>query len=391
MTVVSLKTKTSPEQAPPQRGLRQYYRRHAFNINVTALVGVFLVIAGWHWVVVTVPAGFVAVKYHRFAGGTDVQTIYGEGSHVKLPWDKTATYPLRLQQGSRSFEVLTRDGLMATVNIAYRFHLNIPSVGWLHRNIGPEYVETLIAPAVGSYARLIISRNSTDELFSERRAQIQDEIKRVVAADLVQRTQQREVPGTSAVLLEDVLILGIRFPPAVQAAVDRKMEQYQLREEYSYRIQREELESKRKEIEARGIAQFQNIVGAGISDNYLRWKSIDATLALAQSSNSKVVVIGNGKENTPFFIGGEDGRSPTPAPAEPNPAQVRAQTPLSGPVPTTAPTETKPVSEIKHPSWAKWVTSGVGSMFTIPPPSPLPEPPLDWADPVPPTTEARQP
>jgi regulator of protease activity HflC (stomatin/prohibitin superfamily) len=35
-----------------------------------------------------------------------------------------------------------------------------------------------------------------------------------------------------AVLLEDVLILGIRFPPAVQAAVDRKMEQYQLREEY---------------------------------------------------------------------------------------------------------------------------------------------------------------
>ena len=169
------------------------------------------------------------------------------------------------------------------------------------------------------------------------------------------------------------------------------MEQYQLREEYSYRIQREELESKRKEIEARGIAQFQNIVGAGISDNYLRWKSIDATLALAQSPNSKVVVIGNGKENTPFFIGGEDGRSPTPAPAEPNPAQVRAQTPLSGPVPTTAPTETKPVSEIKHPSWAKWVTSRVGSMFTIPAPSPLPEPPLDWADPVPPTTEARQP
>jgi hypothetical protein len=64
-----------------------------FTINVSALVAVFLIIAGWHWVVVTVPAGFVAVKYHRFAGGTDVQTTYGEGSHVKLPWDKVATYP----------------------------------------------------------------------------------------------------------------------------------------------------------------------------------------------------------------------------------------------------------------------------------------------------------
>jgi hypothetical protein len=57
---------------------------------------------------------------------------------------------LKPQQGSRNFDVLTRDGLMVTVSIACRFRLSVPAVGWLHRNIGPDYMETLIAPALGS-------------------------------------------------------------------------------------------------------------------------------------------------------------------------------------------------------------------------------------------------
>ena len=109
-----------------------------------------MVVAGWQWVVVTVPAGFVAVKYYRFAGGTDTQESYGEGSHLKIPWDKMVLYQVRLQAGGHDFDVLTRDGLMMTVSIACRFRLSAPAVGWLHRNIGPDYMETLIATALGS-------------------------------------------------------------------------------------------------------------------------------------------------------------------------------------------------------------------------------------------------
>jgi prohibitin 2 len=121
MSVVALKSKASGEPKarvepkPLGRGLFARYRRHAFAINVGTLFGLFVIVAGWQWVVVTVPAGFVAVKYYRFAGGTDTQETYGEGSHLKLPWDKTALYEVRLQQGSRNFDALTRDGLTVTV------------------------------------------------------------------------------------------------------------------------------------------------------------------------------------------------------------------------------------------------------------------------------------
>ena len=58
-------------------------------------------------------------------------------------------------------------------------------------------------------------------------------------------------------------------------------------------------------IEGQGIADFQRIVAAGISPALLEWKGIEATEKLAQSQNSKVVVIGSGKNGLPIILGGD--------------------------------------------------------------------------------------
>ena len=76
------------------------------------------------------------------------------------------------------------------------------------------------------------------------------------------------------------------------------------------RAAREIRESERKKIEAEGISEFQRIVSEGISDSYLRWRGIEATLQLAQSKNSKIVIVGSGKDGLPTILGGAD-RSPS--------------------------------------------------------------------------------
>ena len=68
-------------------------------------------------------------------------------------------------------------------------------------------------------------------------------------------------------------------------------------------LQKEEQEADRKRIEAKGIADFQDIVSKGISDQLLKWKGIEATEKLANSSNSKIVVIGSGKDGLPLILG----------------------------------------------------------------------------------------
>jgi hypothetical protein len=106
--------------------------------------------------------------------------------------------------------------------------------------------------------------------------------------------------------LYDTLILGLDLPPSVVAAINRKVEQYYLVQEYGFRVERERKESERKRIEAEGIRAFQQIVSQGISDSYVRWRGIEATLQLAQSPNSKIVIIGSGKDGLPVILGNVD-------------------------------------------------------------------------------------
>jgi regulator of protease activity HflC (stomatin/prohibitin superfamily) len=296
--------------------LRSWLQTHAPAVLLGSLITAFVVIAVWDWITAVIPAGHVGVEWYRFAGGTDTETVHGEGNRFMFPWDKMAIYDARLQQFDRDFDVLTRDGLMMSINVAVRYRLNQEAVGQLHKNVGPAYVDTMLVPTVGSLARIVFSQNSTDAIYTDRRIAVQAEIMKAMVSEFdryVGEPAGRHVP---LLYLDDVLIRSMRFPPALQSAVNRKMEEYQLRQEYTYRLQREQLESERKEIEARGIANFQQIVGAGISDTYLRWKGIDATLALAQSPNAKIVVIGTGKDGMPLILGGlEAPQAPASSPA----------------------------------------------------------------------------
>ena len=68
-------------------------------------------------------------------------------------------------------------------------------------------------------------------------------------------------------------------------------------------LSREKQEADRKRIEAEGIASAQRIIGQGLSEPLLRFRGIEATLKLAESANSKVVVVGAGKDGLPLILG----------------------------------------------------------------------------------------
>ena len=68
---------------------------------------------------------------------------------------------------------------------------------------------------------------------------------------------------------------------------------------------KERQEAERKRVEAAGIKDFQDIVTQGISEKLLEWKGIEATIELARSSNTKVVVVGNPKSGLPLIYSAE--------------------------------------------------------------------------------------
>ena len=98
----------------------------------------------------------------------------------------------------------------------------------------------------------------------------------------------------------------IILPAGLSRSIEEKLQAEQESQRMSFILQKETQEAESKRIEAKGIKDFQTIVSEGINDQLLRWKGIEATEKLANSPNSKVVVIGSGKDGLPLILGGNN-------------------------------------------------------------------------------------
>jgi regulator of protease activity HflC (stomatin/prohibitin superfamily) len=247
-----------------------------------------------------------------------------------MPWNKLYLYDLRLQSTTQTYNAISKDGVSMSVQVSIRYQLQHNSVAVLHKFIGPEYFATVISPEIGSQTRQVISQYTAEEVYTSReaiQAEIHDSGQKALGASLNKLVQPEamEQPDPkhyndflqSAIQLLDTLVLSIELPPAIVAAINRQTEQYYQIQEYKFRVEREAQESKRKQIEANGIAAFQRTVSQGISESYLRWRGIEATLALAQSPNAKIVIFGTNKDGLPLILGNVDtppGSGITPQP-----------------------------------------------------------------------------
>jgi regulator of protease activity HflC (stomatin/prohibitin superfamily) len=90
--------------------------------------------------------------------------------------------------------------------------------------------------------------------------------------------------------------------PSIKDAIERKLKQEQESLEYEFRLIKAEKEAEKVRIEAQGKADANRILSASLTDKILRDKGIEATLKLAESPNSKVVIVG-GKDGMPLILG----------------------------------------------------------------------------------------
>lgn len=292
---------------------------HFIVATLGGIVVLFLFVFFFNNIFVTVPPGHGGVLWQRFLGGTVIGSSYGEGTKVIFPWDKIYVYDLRLQQSTEKLDVLTKEGLQISASTTLRFRVNPKAIGTINAQAGPRYIDVLVVPSVGAAVRLEAAKYTVEEIYSTKRNQIERDVQDRVAKtidDLIKAGGDAE----PEVRVEDFWFRSIQLPKGLERSIEDKLAERERAEQYVYILQREQQERQRKEIEAQGIKSFQDIVSSGITDSYLRWKGIDATVKLAESHNSKIVVIG-GKEGLPLILGPwENGLSLPAAPTSGAPA-----------------------------------------------------------------------
>ena len=299
---------------PPTTTRSKWWRlvdRYLPSVVIYLMLVTLVAVVLFPYAAVTVPSGHAGVLWKRFGGGTvlDPRQIRDEGLHLIWPWNELFLYDLRLQSITETYNAISSDGVSLTSTMNIRFRLQRAAAPVIHQALGPNYLQLLVRPGIGSLTREVMAQYTAEQVYSTARQEIQDKIRSLSQDRLSEKMMEREgdepyrVSLSDTVILYDTLVYGIELPVLVVNAINRKIEQYYISEEYKFRVERERRESERKKIEAEGIREFQQIVSQGISDSYLRWRGIEATLQLSQSTNSKVVIIGSAKDGLPLILG----------------------------------------------------------------------------------------
>ena len=112
--------------------------------------------------------------------------------------------------------------------------------------------------------------------------------------------------GENFINLKALLIRSINLPAQIKGAIESKLQQEQEALAYEFRLKREESEAERRRIEAEGIANYNRIINASLTDKIIQQRGIEATIQLSESPNTKVIVIGSGKDGLPLILGGNN-------------------------------------------------------------------------------------
>ena len=107
------------------------------------------------------------------------------------------------------------------------------------------------------------------------------------------------------VQINSVLVRDVTLPSNIKAAIERKLTQEQEALEYVFRLEKARQEAEKLRIDAEGKANANRILNSSLTTNILRDKGIEATLKLAESPNSKVVVVGSGDDGLPLILGNQ--------------------------------------------------------------------------------------
>lgn len=239
-----------------------------------------------------VPSGHRAVFYSKFGDGTEMGKIYNEGFSWHLPWNSMFVYQVQVQEHEEDLTVLSSDGATINMEVSILFRPMQEKLDSLQVEIGPRYYDVAVAPSIRGIAREVAGRFKPEEIYSTRREELNSEI----------LMKLQDAMSEKYIVIEKVLVRDVQIPAKISEAINFKLTADQEAQRMQFTIEKERLEADRKRIEAQGIADFQKIVSAGITPSYLKWKGIEATQKLAESQNSKVIVVGNSSQGMPVIL-----------------------------------------------------------------------------------------
>lgn len=204
---------------------------------------------------------------------------------IKIP-TQTVNLEVRLNLPSK-------EGLNIGSEISILYHIKSEEAPNLIENVGEEYEDILILSVFRSAAADVCSRFLAKDMHTGQRSVIEKEIKEHMENILADR----------GFVIESVLLKSITLPPGLYQAIENKLQAEQIAQQMEFELQRERLEAQRKIIEAQGVRDAQKVLAEGLTNEIIKWRSLEVLEKLSSSPNAKLIITDG---NAPVLIN-EDG------------------------------------------------------------------------------------
>jgi regulator of protease activity HflC (stomatin/prohibitin superfamily) len=251
------------------------------------LIGILATLGTASRLLVVIPAGQVGVE--DFQGKVSDRPLLA-GFHLINPLSRIEQFSIRLRDIKQEITATSSEGLALGIDVAIQYRIDPAKAPRIYLTIGTNEEEIVIS-RFRSISREIIASYAAEEVYATKRQE--------VSVKLVERLQSQLSP--LGFIVDEALLRDVRVPETLQAAIQQRLKAEQENLQMKFILEKEKQEADRKRIEAQGSADAQKILSAGLTPEVLQLRAIEANEKLAQSQNTKIIIMGNG-QNTPLML-----------------------------------------------------------------------------------------
>ena len=219
--------------------------------------------------------------------------VLSEGMHIKAPFvQKVIKIDNRITKLEVSTEAFSKDLQTVSTTLAINYRVDSKMSYSLYKNIGANYEEVLVTPAVNEVLKAITAKYTAEESVTNRS---------LISEGLVEGLNEKL--NDSGLYITDVNIINFDFSEAFITAIEEKQvaQQKLLKAETEKQtaITNAEAEAEATRIRAEAQADANKKIKASLDDNVIRSKFYDkwnGELPQAMGSDSVITSIDGGKE-----------------------------------------------------------------------------------------------
>ncbi len=226
------------------------------------VVVIFIVLVVLFMSIYIVPAG---VRGVLLTFGKPSMIEVGEGLHIKFPFAQTVKkLEVRTTKIEAQAASVSKDLQDVDTNLVLNYHLVPWEVPLLWQEIGPDFEDRIIAPAIQESLKAVMARFTAEELTTRR-----SEVSQAIKVFLAERLKKYHIA------VDDFNIVNFQFSEEFSKAIEQKVTAQQYKLQAEIELERIKIEKEQRIAQAEGEAEALRLQKQHITPDLLMQKRLE--------------------------------------------------------------------------------------------------------------------